>query len=96
MANEAEIQDAILKGTLPPGSDQYNYDGDLNAVAAVHSANEVDKFVNNITARLKTGDLTASQVREINERLATAVTPSSTDPEQGIEVPRDVTRPDAT
>lgn len=76
MANDHEAQDAIFKGTLPPGSEKYNYDGDINAAPVVQSVSEVDKFVNNITAKLKSGNLTVDQVRKINKRL-TSLFPSA-------------------
>lgn len=85
MADEAETQNAILKGTLPPGSEKYNYDGDMNAVPRVSPANEVNKVVNNVTAKLKTGDLTVSELREINERLARFIKSSNTEPERALE-----------
>ena len=70
MFDKNEAQDAILKGTLPPGSEQYNYGGDINAAPIVNTASKVDKFVHNVTAMMQTGDLTATDVREIQDRLA--------------------------
>ena len=81
----SDAQDAALKGTLPPASEQYNYDGDVNAAPVVHTASEVNKFVNNIAARLKTGDLTASDVLEITKRLAIIAIPLNAEPERAIE-----------
>jgi hypothetical protein len=95
MADDNEAQDAILKGTLPPGSEQYNYNGDINAVPVVHTSSEVDKFVNNIAARMKTGDLTSANVREINARLASIITPSSiVEPKLAIETSVNVPMPE--
>jgi hypothetical protein len=86
MADDNEAQDAILKGTLPPGSEQYNYSGDINAVPVVRTSSDVDKFVNNVAARMETGDLTSADVREINARLVSIITPSSiVGPKRAIE-----------
>jgi hypothetical protein len=81
MSNAAEAQDALMKGSLPSGSEKYNYDGDMNATAVVCSADTVDKFINKIIAGLKTGGLTDSQVREISDRVASIFTPSNAEPE---------------
>lgn len=81
----SDAQDAALKGALPPASEQYNYDGDVNAAPIVHAVSEVDKFINNIAARLKTGDLTVSDVLEITKRLATIAIPPNVEPERAIE-----------
>jgi hypothetical protein len=94
MVDENEAQDAILKGTLPPGSEQYNYDGDINAVPVVHTASKVDKFVHNITAMMQTGDLTATDVREIQDRLAILMPSSIAGPQRVIESSADVAKRD--
>lgn len=96
MDTEEEKRDAIIEGTLPSRAEQYTYDGDLDAAKVVPSATEVDKHVNYIATKLKTGRLTASQVCEIKEKLAGLVTSPNTEPEQLIEEgPQDVAMPDA-
>jgi hypothetical protein len=85
MDTEAEERDAIIDGTLPARVERYNYDGDLNAAEVVQSATGVEKFVNDIATKLKTGDLTAAQISEIKEKLAGLVTPRQTGPKLVVE-----------
>ena len=90
MANEAETRDAISSGTLPPSAEEYNYDGDMkvgdmNAAPKLQCASVVNEVVNCITAKLKTGELTASQVHEINQRLAAVINSSNTKPDEALE-----------
>jgi hypothetical protein len=96
MDTPEERRAAMIEGTLPQRSEKYTYDGDLNAAECVQSASEVDKMVNNITAKLKIGELTASQVSEIKEKLATMLSSYDTRPGTAVEeVPQDIAMPDA-
>ena len=94
MVDENEAQDAILKGTLPPGSEQYNYDGDINAIPVINTASKVDKFIHNVTAMVQTGDLTATDIREIQDRLAILMPSSIAEPQRVIESSANVAKPD--
>ena len=76
---EEERQAAILEGTLPPESKRYTYDGDLGATEVTQPIAEFDKIVNDIAVRLKTGDIKASQVSELKEKLASLLASSHTE-----------------
>jgi hypothetical protein len=55
-----ERQEAIDKGTLPPSSEQYKYDGDISALPMIptkDSDKELDNSLNLIYARLHTGEI---------------------------------------
>ena len=95
MVDESEAQDAIVKGTLPLGSEQYNYDGDINAVAIVPTASKAEKIVNDIVAMTQTGDLTVNDIRGIQDLLAIRLPSSITEPQQAMENSADVDMSDA-
>lgn len=85
MDTEEEQRDAVIEGTLPSRASQYTYDGDLDAAEVVESATEVENLINNIATKLKTGELTASQVSEIKQKLAGLLTFAHIEPESVIE-----------
>ena len=85
MENEEERQTTILEGTLPPRAEAYTYDGDLGATEVIHSPNEVDKVVNDLSSKLKTGDLTCAQISELKEKLVVLLASIKTELHQTIE-----------
>jgi hypothetical protein len=67
MTSNADRQFAAVKGALPPGSEKYIYDGDINAKPInppQQSVSLVTKFVNNMTAKIRVGEIDKGQARE--------------------------------
>ncbi|KAG0650338.1 hypothetical protein D0Z07_3006 [Hyphodiscus hymeniophilus] len=95
MDTEEERQAAFLEGTLPPGSDKYNYTGDLGATEVVQPTSEVDKINNEIAARMMTGSLTASQISLLKDKLEGLLACNHTGSQQTImDLSRDIAMPD--
>ena len=74
MDNDEERQATTLEGKLPPHSEKYTYDGDLNATEVIHTASNIDQHINEIALKLKTGELTVSQAHELKDKLASLIT----------------------
>jgi hypothetical protein len=94
MTSEAERQHTMVKGSLPPGSEQYDYHGDIHATAVQHAAqnplSEITKLQNLVKAQILTGEIDEHQARESFERFLASLAHSKTTVEKPDEEMKDV------
>ena len=60
----------MAASTLPVGSEQYHYDGDVNAKPIESKIGEETKVKHMLLAKIKTGELSKDQVKEILKELS--------------------------
>ncbi|KAL3418928.1 hypothetical protein PVAG01_09149 [Phlyctema vagabunda] len=75
IADAEERQSAMIKGSLPPGSEQYAYDGDINAKDTMpddEQRDDVNLDFNRLLARFHTGDVDEATLHDWIGRLSSA------------------------
>jgi hypothetical protein len=91
MANNFERQQAAMKGRVPPECDNYVYNGDMDTKAIAptqHSLDDVNESINKIRAKVRVGDISLHQARELCQ-LLTEFQESITIPQIAIERPNE-------
>ena len=74
LPNDAERRIAAEKGTFPPGSEQYDYDGSIHVTAAVTQQNRGADIANDIKAKFEVGELEPSEMENLLQGLTEYIT----------------------
>ncbi|RDW62154.1 hypothetical protein BP6252_11587 [Coleophoma cylindrospora] len=83
MANDAEREAARVKGTLPPDSDKYIYDGDINATLPLKissATNTIQAAMNVLEANILAGNISCEKVTEWADKLLSSETAAEAAP----------------
>lgn len=74
LLDDDERRIAAKKGTFPPGSEQYDYNGDIHAVASIPKQNKGADIANDIRTRFEVGELELEDMEQLLQHITKCIT----------------------